>query len=517
MVGYAPVFDPRSNDVSIGGCGNANVVADFHDSTARVKIATAPARTSKSWSAAHELWADIYPDFVRLDDGRIFPSKPLHENDRLLWIVGPDYKTAKEWDYLWHLVLHRGRKAVPTFPYSILNKANSPQQGNLLLYLEWGKDIHGEPVRTKIIGKSATNPESLQGEQVDVAVLSEAAELPEAIWNRYLATRTGKAILPTTPKLSAQWILDMIRLGEQDTSLRVAHFHFDRFCNPKYDHELFEIERRKAASRTSSGRAEDDHFFAEQFLGEWTMAEERVLPFFEVPTRVHPGHVVHDLPAWFPYARKFISCDYGYDDAAVAVFFAVGPAGELLLFSEVYDRRMTAMDFVSSVRKRAVELHLEIDYLVGDPKKPEVAAHMRQLGLPVMERVDKKAMADRATGFLAVVDLLSLDPETGKPRLQILSDRMGEGYGCPKGIREWNRLRRKMDSSADQWSDTAWVGDDHFYDAVRYGVMTRPKPKEYRDADRRALERLYRPGPAIPMTAQAAKLARVLRSPLAVA
>ena len=510
LVGYRPTFDPRSDDTSQGGCGNRFVVSDFHDSRARTKIVTAPARTSKSFSAAYEVWPDIYPSWCETEGGKFYPEKPWHENDRLVWLVGTDYKTVKEWDYLWNLVLHAGRKRVPQFPYKVLHKANSPQQGNLLLWIEWGKDIHGDPVRTKIMGKSGTNPESLQGEQVDVAVLSEAGDHPEHIWRRYLSTRVGKLILPTTPKGSARWLLRMIQQGKDDPTLGIESFHFDRFCNPKYDHELFEIERKKAAASTETGRAEDDPFFAEQFLGEWTMAEERVLPFFAEPTRIHPGHVLDRVPAWFPYAKKFISCDYGFHDAAVAAFHAVGPEEEVVTFAEVYERRLTPDEFVRQTRQRAIDLHVSIDYVVGDPKKPEVAAHMRERGLPVQERVDKKAMADRAAGFMNFVDRLALDPETRRPRYQIVSEAAGDGFGCPKGIHELAELRRRTDVESDQWSDSAWVGDDHFFDAVRYGLMTRPKVREKRDAESRALAHLYRRGVSTPVSDLAKRAARAI-------
>lgn len=423
-----------------------------------------------------DVWALSYPDFysvTRPDGSRTtVPKRPYHGNDRLVWPIGPDYKTNKEWQYVWDLFLHKGRKSVP-IPYKILQKANSPQQGNLRLLIEWGIGIDGEPVRTLIEGKSATNPESLQGEQVDVANLSEAAEYDRKIWERYLATRTGQAIWPTTPKLSAEWIQEQIQMGADDPSLGIRAFAFDGHANPIYDWELYRIEERKAASRTPTGIAEDDPWFAEQFMGRWVMAAEQAVPFVPAPTRIHPGHVLRDRPAWLSFARWFVSCDYGYDDAAVALFHAIGP-DQVVVAAEIYERKLPAKEFVDKIRETAKALRLQLEYVVGDPKKPEVAHHMRQLGLPVWDRSDKRMIADRASGFLNLIDLLSLN-ERGEPGLAFLSEECGEGLGVPKTIRELKTLRRRSDFHGDQWSEGAFRGDDHAFDALRYGMQTRPK------------------------------------------
>ncbi len=455
-------------------------VADYHNSDAALRIITAPARSSKSYAAAYDAWTDAYPDFdlVRMPDGRkiTFPRRPAHGNDRLIWIVGPDYKTLKEWQYLWTLFLSTGRKKAP-IPYSILSKANSPHQGNLRLVIDWGKSLAGENVRTILEGKSATNPESLQGEEVDVAILSEAAELDEKIWTRYLGTRTRRASAPTTPKLSAQWLKDLVDQSDLDPALGIAHFCFDGRANPLYDWERFEREKRKACLRSPSGDADDDPWFAEQFLGRWTMASEQAVPFVPEPTRIHPGHVRDERPSWLPLARWSISCDYGYADAAVALFHAVSPSGQICVCAEVYERRMTAVDFVAAIRSKAVAMGIHVDYVVGDPKKPEVAAHMRKAGLPVWDRPDRRAIADRAATFLALADRLALN-ESGEPGLVLLSEHAGEHMGCPRSIRELRTLRRKQGFSGDPWGAGALSGDDHALDALRYAVATFPTVRE---------------------------------------
>jgi len=464
-------------------------VWEFHRSPARTRIAHAPARTSKSFSGAYEGMYHCFPSWEMVGGKPSFLPDPT--GDRHIWLVGPDYKTIKEWDYFWNtLVVQRRRNPVLKNMYKVTQKANSPQQGNMKIVLEFPSS--DDPVRVVIEGKSATNPESLQGEQVYLAILSEAGELDEKVLARYLSTRCRHVIAPTTPKLSAEWLRRLIDDGQSHPELSVASFRFTPYANPHYDWDLYWIEHAKAESRVdgkiltaphghdcfadlSACVAGRDPWFAEQFQGQWTGADERLLPF-------GPQHILDTIPEWTRTARHFVSCDYGFSDAAVALFWAVGERETLVLLGEVYERQITATDFVARTHERARALGLRPDYFVGDPKQPQVARLMRDRGLPVWD-VDKKAMTDRAAGFHAIVDALAVDLVTGHPRLQIVSEKAGAPFGCPSAIREFKMLRRKVDTSTKEWSTGAVIGDDHAVDACRYGIMTRPQPKSLQPDD----------------------------------
>lgn len=455
LLGYAP----RTEEVKA-----------FHASSARFRIISAPARTSKSYSAAYDAIYHAIPLYEELN-GTWYPCNPVNAQDIRVWIVGPDYKTIKEWDYVWReLAVLKKLKCL--LPYSIVARSNSPQHGSMRLVLEWGVSTLGEPVRTVIEAKSATNMESLQGEQVWCAVLSEAAELPEVVWTRYLSTRCHYVIAPTTPKLRAEWLRGMIDAGEQDASLSIASFRYNGHANPHYDWDLFEIERKKAASRTASGVADDDPWFAEQFLGLWTGADERLLPFRAEAWGDRKAHVVRELPAWFDAANTFVSIDYGYADACVALMWALGPSGRMCIVGEVHDKELTSYEFVAAVERKCAALGISPSYYTGDPKQPQVNRIMQDRGLPLWP-VDVKAQSDRAAGGQALVDALSDDPATSEPRLTVLGD-VGNGWGVPALIREWKLLRRRTVATAKEWSQATVVGADHTFDAARYGIMTRP-------------------------------------------
>jgi hypothetical protein len=493
-------------------------VAEFHASTARTRIAHAPARTSKSFAAAHEAFYHCFPLFSKLADGKLVAHREP-SGDRRIWLVGPDYRTIKEWDYLWDHVVVRRRRSPLGRLYRVTSKTNAPQHGNMKIVMEFPADEDGMPTRVIIEGKSAANPESLQGEQVYLAVLSEAAELDEKVLGRYLGTRCRYVLAPTTPKLSAEWLRKLIDEGAAHPELSIESFQFTPHANPEYDWDLYWIEHAKAESRVTGkivtpARGHDcfanpagclaatDPWFAEQFQGQWAGADERLLPFGaahlldEVPSWANPRHAEYAAP------RTFVSCDYGYADAAVALWWAIGEREHFVLLSEVYEQHLTATEFVAAIHGRSRALGLRPEYFVGDPKQPQIARLMRDRGLNVWD-VDKRAMTDRAAGFHAIIDALSTDPVTNRPRLQLVTDHAGEPWGCPKTIHEWKHLRRRSGVAVGEWAPGAIAGDDHGADAARYGIMTRPQPRHTKPDDeiRRYVESLRRRAarPALPL------------------
>jgi hypothetical protein len=432
----------------------AEEVKAFHDSDAFVRIVEAPARTSKSYSAA--------PEFVF----RALPHKPLLGS--LQWIVGTDYETNKEWQYVWkYLVEEQDRWTMGGQKMNIEKAHNNPGNGDMLIVIDWGRGPHGR-AKAIIQGKSSNNEKALQGEHITQIGLSEAADHDRRIWEKYLRTRYTWAIFPTTPKQDGLWLKEMIDQGKADPSLSTETFHFPPKANPYYDFEKFKREEKKAASTWETGRAEDDPYFAEQFLGRWTMYTGRVLPMYD-------RNLVTFDPTWLEVSKVFVSVDYGYEDACVALFWAVLPSGALLIFDEIYERHLTSQEFVEKIGEKLVGIEHRVAYVCGDPKQPQVARYMADYGLSVID-INKRAQVDRAVGHRRLVDLLSVDPDRGHPMLYLAEDR------CPKTIAEWNRLRYR-EGFSNEYGATALKGPDHAFDAARYGVMTLPEPDEVKTDD----------------------------------
>jgi len=428
----------------------ADEVKAFHESNARIRIAAAPARSGKSYSAAPEI---VF---------RALPHKPLVGS--LQWLIGTDYPTNKEWQYVWKwLVDERERWTMGGKTLNIEKAQNNPQNGNMLLVLDWGRGPHGR-AKAIIEGKSSTQEKALQGEHVTQWVQSEAADHPRRIWEKYGRTRSTWAIFPTTPKPGAAWLRELVEMGDKDRSLSIDSFTYPPHANPLYDHELFEIEHKKASRRSPTGRAEDDPYFAEQFLGLWVYYTGMVLPF-------GAQNVVDLDPAWLDHCPLFVSCDYGYADACVALFWALLPSGALLIWDEIYSRHLLTHEFVAQIERKLEGHEDRVEYVTGDPKQPQVADYMNRCGLRVID-VDKKAQADRAVGHRRLVDLLSVDPATNHPMLFVAGDR------CPNTVAEWKHLRYRErpegESMKNEYGISALAGEDHSFDSARYFVMTRP-------------------------------------------
>jgi hypothetical protein len=447
-------------------------VARFHNSNARTRIMSAPARTSKSYSAAAEAAFDAFPNFYKAGNNRRAPM-----SSKLIWIVGPDYDTAKEFDYVYKWLVDDREKL--GFDYRLTRAKNNPKQGDRQIVIEWGRDPNGDICRTVIKGMTAERERALQGEEIDHAIMSEAAELPERILTKYLATRSHRLTLPTTPKPHANWIKELIDIGEADPSLGIDHFHYAiypeirRAPNPKFDWKRFDEEQRRAEARTPTGKAEDDPFFAEQFLGLWVYYTGRVLPNFRREASI-PGkmcHIIDRFPNDIDAFRKFVSIDYGHDHPSAVLFWAVCPDGTLLICDELVKAEIAPETLVREIQAKVETLGWEPDYYVGDPSRPEVETIMRDFGLPVFRPQSKNAMRDRAAGTLLLINYLHHDEELKRPKLFVHRQ-------CRHVITEWTTLRRRENYTGDEFGKAAFdpTCRDDTFDAARYGLMSRIDP-----------------------------------------
>ena len=472
-----------------------SAVDRFHASDARTKIISCPARTSKSYAG----WKDVLPDILM--HGAELQLNPELET-QICWIVAPNYDLAKEFDYAWEDLIER-RKQVGFGDYKVEAARNNPKQGDMQIVIAWGKNAKGQEVKSIIEVKSATNIKSLQSEQVHIAILSEAARLPSIVWTKYMSTRTGRSVWPTTPDIEAAWIFDMIERGRKNPELNIAPFEFTGRANPRYDWELFWLEHAKTEEEEegailtrprdnlASPSAENGHDcfdptvecvamkqdgFGEQFGGKWVFHKGRVVPLrTTMGENGQPSHVIHEDREWFKHADLHVAMDYGFADGTCIGFWLVGPH-QVVLRKSIYRTGMVPDDVYREYKLMldwfddtyAGGMRKMIRRTVGDPKKPEVAEVFRRRGIPVFD-IDKRAQADRKAGHLELMNALKTDPATGEPRMLVHADNA-------EVIKEWSRLRRNEKVNED--APTAFKGADHAYDQARYFLMTRPLGRE---------------------------------------
>ncbi len=416
-------------------------VMRFHNSTARIKVCSAPRRSTKSYAAAKDALSTV-----------------LTPNTRT-WIVGPNYGLAeKEFRYIHEdLVLKRAKLGLPK-PKQCFSNSRS---GSLYIRFPWGSVVEG---------KSADNPESLLGDAVDLVIYSEAAQLPRHIRERYVQptviTRKGIEIVPTTPDQGGEWVHELVELGQRSDfqGTDVDSFHWDITANPAYDRAEFD--------RAKKFYGADSPVFREQYLGEWVFYGGRVYNVFDENV-----HIIDpfDIPQDWPIVRGI---DFGHRDPFVTLGCAVGPDSELYFFQEYYCREGKGIrDHAIAIK--AAYAGRKILLTVGDPAAAQNIDDLCVEGIPVIA-----GNHDRTAGRMRVLEYLQ-QSEDGVPPWPIKDlparfvrkkwPRMYIFSSLRETLREMRYFRWKEGAHREGDREKT-EGEDHAMDTLRYIVMTRPSP-----------------------------------------
>ena len=197
--------------------------------------------------------------------------------------------------------------------------------------------------------------------------------------------------------------------------------------------------------------------------GDWDIKEGAAFTEFN-----RDIHVVEpfDIPRnWV----KFRACDYGYGSYSAVLWFAVSPDEQLILYRELYVSKVLATDLA--------EMVLELEYEDGNIKYgvldsslwhrrgdtgPSLAEQMIQRGC--RWRPSDRSKGSRVAGKNEIHRRLQVDEFTEKPRMVFFNT-------CTETIAQIPAI--PLDKKNPEDVDTR--AEDHIYDALRYGVMTRPR------------------------------------------
>ena len=215
----------------------------FHQSTARFRVLIAGARFGKSLAAAKE----------------VLPVALTPETRT--WICGPTYGLAeKEFEYVLHDLAR-----LPGVRDEM--KVTGTLGGRRMIRLPWNSEV---------VTKTADNPESLLGDELDFLLISEASRISRDVWERYLrprlGSRRGGAVIPTTPAGAGSWIHDSFLRGLDQHEPEWASFGpFSTLENPTFDRDEYEAARRLLP----------EEVFAEQYEGRFVRRSGLVYSEFE--------------------------------------------------------------------------------------------------------------------------------------------------------------------------------------------------------------------------------------------
>jgi hypothetical protein len=198
-------------------------------------------------------------------------------------------------------------------------------------------------------------------------------------------------------------------------------------------------------------------------------------------------HVIQPFPIPHEWT-KFIALDWGYSHPFAVLWFAVDFYDKLYVYKEWYGIahdefqepkddvgcQLSAADVAHGIRQKSQ--HEAIEYLVSDPKINTQSGHMMgsiedemqgvlmSAGIPIIPGDN-----NRINGKNQIHSRLKSGPD-GRPNLLIFSN-------CLHGIRTLPNL--PVDENKPEDVDTKT--EDHWYDALRYGCMSRPMTEITRD------------------------------------
>ena len=197
--------------------------------------------------------------------------------------------------------------------------------------------------------------------------------------------------------------------------------------------------------------------------GDWDIKEGAAFTEFD-----RNIHVVEpfDIPNnWV----KFRACDYGYGSKSGVVWFAVAPNEQLIVYRELYVSKVLATDLADMI------LDLEagdgtIKYGVLDSSLwhkrgdtgPSLAEQMVNRGC--RWRPSDRSKGSRVAGKNEIHRRLQVDEFTEEPRLVFFSN-------CTNMVAQLPSI--PLDKKNPEDIDTH--SEDHLYDALRYGIMSRPR------------------------------------------
>jgi hypothetical protein len=197
--------------------------------------------------------------------------------------------------------------------------------------------------------------------------------------------------------------------------------------------------------------------------GDWDINEGAAFPEFN-----RKIHVVepYDIPrSW----ARFRACDYGYGSYTGVVWFAVSPAEQLVVYRELYCSKVTAIDLAGMVLDaesgdgsvRYGVLDSSLWHKRGDTG-PSLAEQMNMKGC--RWRPSDRSKGSRVAGKNELHRRLQVDEFTEEPRLVMFNT-------CTNLVAQLPSI--PLDKRNPEDVDTN--AEDHLYDALRYGIMTRPR------------------------------------------
>lgn len=410
-------IDPDKLFEKIGYSPHSINQKNAHESKARFRVACCGRRWGKSTWAAREMLK------------RMFVPNTYH------WIIGPTYMLGeKEFRIIYHDMFSKLKMGT----LKGMKRSYNVKQGDMRIETPWN---------TVLEVKSADRPDSLVGEGLDSAIMSEAALHNRLTWEMYiepaLSDKRGCADFPSTPR-GYNWYEGLWRLG-QDTDLPMYEsWRFPTWTNPvsfpggREDPEILRIERQVSKAH-----------FLQEYAAEFTAFEGQIYEEWD-PT-IHIQDIKYE-PMW----KNYITFDFGFKDPFCAYDIMVDPSDNVYVWREYQVSGMSTWEHAQIIRGRRNPPGYRVDGMFGDPRGADEIATL-QIVLGSVYAPDVPWIQ----GIEAIKRWMKLQPD-GKPKLYV--DR-----SCYHMTRQLEQLRHKeVKEGQNVRREGQHDYDDHGPDALRY-------------------------------------------------
>lgn len=407
----------------------------YHNSKTRFRIPTCGRRWGKSLAAATDRETDLFKS-----------------GDIRGWIIGPTYQLGeKEFRVMWdHLLVKLG-----FLRDKKVKKAYNLRGGEMYIQLPWG---------AKVEVRSATQPESLVGDQIDFAIFSEAAKHKHETWSRFirpaLFDRRGEADFPSTAE-GYNWYYDLWKKGQDPDK---PHYESWRF--PSWENTFLfpggENDPEIAETRESTS----EEWFAQEIAAEFSSFMGRIYSEFQVETHCTRHTFQPDWP-------NYIAMDWGFSNPAAFVEFQVAPNDTIYVWREHYKAFWTLRDhimYIKNERENPEGYHLDLGF--GDAADPEAVETVSRDLIPCMamdEAKNWRVGVELMKRFMKEYhDGVSYD-EYERP---IMRPKYYVDHSCTHHIKELQAYRRKdSELNTTDLASSVVKKDDHTENAMRYALM----------------------------------------------
>lgn len=278
---------------------------------------------------------------------------------------------------------------------------------------------------------------------------------------RWSGIKDVKFICATNPGgIGHAWVKMKWLDKNDETEVELEEFNYTKALatdNPYIDAGYLKSLESLPEDKKRAFLEGDWDIFKGQYFSEWRKEIHTVEPF--------------DLGFAL---KRFICLDYGYSKPSAALWCAMDSEGDLYVYRELYETNLTYEGLSQAIVESTLP-NEEISYIVADPaiwaKKDSPVSGADRFIAKWKEITGKtpnllRANNDRVVGWNEVREFLKPIVKDSKivAKLRVFKT-------CEQLIRTLPSLIYDKFKVEDLDSD----GDDHLADALRYGVMSRPK------------------------------------------